>query len=251
MMPIRRKRDRKHAISPAVIEQFRQEIRSGYPWLHAKAGQRVFGHFDLIALIQGYHYDLCEFWQDEDDEEVPRFLWSKLKPDIMEQHVKRIPGTRPSSWWRFDAAAKLRIVDYERERSVGVYNGKQIMRKVPKEEWEPIFENERTYLERLKLFTDFEKEIFRKFGEIVIVHVSRGEFGNCNACWHQAKDLAVKMHFDLDSAVSPDDDFWLPGELVFDCQHREKWRQNSIFAGTEWLHMWSVFAEPETVKTIA
>jgi hypothetical protein len=94
----------------------------------------------------------------------------------------------------------------------------------------PEFETEHAYLTRLGLLTPIEKEIFAKYGDIVFARVSSGIFGQCQGCWTQAREAAKEIDFNLDAAVLPYGDiFWLPSDLIFECEHREDWNREGIF----------------------
>lgn len=150
-MPRRKQRTRNRRLSDSIVAQLRQSICAGVPWVHV--GFDVIGRLDLLALIKGCHFaGLCHFWTDENDEETPRFLWDELQDEIMEQHVKRRPGTRPHCWWLFDAPEDLRVVRIDPEY-IACDEGR-------------IYETEHEYLTRLDLLTDHEKRIFEKYGGI-------------------------------------------------------------------------------------
>jgi hypothetical protein len=102
MMPRRRQKTRNRRVSDAVIERLRAEIAAGHPWLHAKSNESVEGQFDLLGLVFGAWYRFSHFI-DEDSDDSVREMWDALRDDILTEHAKRRPGTRPSAWWRFQA----------------------------------------------------------------------------------------------------------------------------------------------------
>ena len=79
------------------------------------------------------------------------------------------------------------------------------------------------------VLTPIEKEIFDKYGDIVLARISSGMFGKCDFCWSKARAAAKKIDFNLDTHVLPYDSFWLPINLIFDCEHREEWNREGIF----------------------
>ena len=170
------------------------------------------GRMELLGLVKGHWYGLSNI--DENDDETIRALWSELQDDILQQHVRRRPGTRPSAWWRWEAPEPRRTVELIDEDDGEPYEGE---------------ESQHAYLTRLNLLTPIEKEIFDKYGDIVLARISSGMFGKCDQCWTEARAAAKKIGFDLDAAVLPCDSFWLPTRLIFDCEHREEWNREAIF----------------------
>jgi hypothetical protein len=76
----------------------------------------------------------------------------------------------------------------------------------------------------LKLLTADENKLFKKHEDILIVRVSSGEYGKCSECWREAEEIGEKIGFDLRGAVIPNNYFWLPEDLVFECDHNELYR---------------------------
>ena len=48
--------------------------------------------------------------------------------------------------------------------------------------------------------------------------VSVGVFGKCEPCWNQAREIAQKIDFDINSAIQFEE-FWIPDALFFNCEH--------------------------------
>jgi hypothetical protein len=239
-MPRRRYRER-HRISDNVFLQMQDAIEDGYPWLlHNSA---IVGFGELLALVFGFHYEtLCDFWQDSKDEDTPREIWDRLGETIVAEHAARRPGTRPAGWWRFDSTEPLRFLGLDRSHAgephpaVEDFDGKfkkaiaaQSLEKYGLQEIHLgachiksllILETERTYLTRHKLLTPGEKEIFKKFDDVEFVRVTIGHNGECAQCWNTAREIAGKIDFDIERGVLRDQMFWLPTELLFDCDHR-------------------------------
>jgi hypothetical protein len=209
-MPRRRQKTRNRRVSDLVIERLRQAIAVGVPWV---TRDDMAGRMELLGLVSGHWYGLSHF-VDEDDDDSIRELWHMLRDDILEQHTKRRPGTRPSAWWRFQATELRRTVELIDDEDGEPYEAE---------------ESQREYLTRMDLLTPIEKEIFDKYGDIVLARISSGMFGKCEFCWTAARAAAKKIGFDLDAAVLPCDSFWLPTRLIFDCEHREEWNREAIF----------------------
>jgi hypothetical protein len=209
-MPKRRQKTRNRRVSDSVIGQLRQAIAAGVPWL---TRDDMGGRMELLGLVSGHWYGLSHFVDENDDESI-RELWEALRNDIIEQHTRRRPGQRPSAWWRFEAPEPRRTVELIDEDDGEPYEAE---------------ESQREYLTRLNLLTPIEKEIFDKYGDIVLARISSGMFGKCESCWTEARAAAKKIDFNLDAQVLPYDNFWLPSDLIFDCLHREEWSREGIF----------------------
>ena len=65
---------------------------------------------DLLGLVTGLWYPLCDFVDPEDNGEAQRFLWGELREDIMREHLKRPPGSRPWGWWALEDREPRRLV---------------------------------------------------------------------------------------------------------------------------------------------
>ena len=201
-MPRRMKKIRSRRASDPALERMREAIAAGYPWRYADG--RVFGYFDLLLMTKGYSYGFEDFIT-QGDEESKRALWEDLRGDILSQHVKLRPGTRPWAWWQYDKPELRRLLRIDPDL-LACDEGR-------------IFEDDLEYLTRLCLLTDTEKEIFEKFGDVEFVRVSSGKIGECEPCWQQAKAIAAEIAFDLDRVSFPYSTFWVPEDLLFDCEH--------------------------------
>jgi hypothetical protein len=247
-MPVRRKRarSRNRRISHSVVAQLRESIARGYPWIH-DAADHMPGHGELIGLVYGHWYEFALDFVDEGDDESIHALWEDLSGAIIAEHSKRRPATRPAGWWRFDAPELRRCLGRDRDdddddEGNGHDDGRLPAAEDPNlPEWAKgtylgrprvddgyAYETQREYLERLGLLSDDEKMLLEKYGDIVFVRISSGDYGECEPCWTKAREVAKKIDFDLDPQVLPYDTFWLPEKLIFDCEHRE-WNRESIF----------------------
>ena len=110
-MPRRRSTTRRRS-DDRVIEGMRAMIHAGIPWRHPASKEERFGHFDLIALVAGHFYPFVEFCTEE-DEASQRALWEVLRDDILAQHVKAQPGTRPWAFWIFETTERRRCWGYD------------------------------------------------------------------------------------------------------------------------------------------
>jgi hypothetical protein len=209
-MPRRRQKTRNRRLSDSAIGQLRQAIAVGVPWV---TRDDMGGRMELLGLISGCWYGLSHLIDENDDDSI-RALWSEFHDEILEQHTRRRPGTRPSAWWRYEAPEPRRTVELIDEDDGEPYEAE---------------ESQREYLTRMDLLTPIEKEIFDKYGDIVLARISSGMFGKCDQCWKKARAAAKKIDFNLDAQVLPYNNFWLPSDLIFDCLHREEWSREGIF----------------------
>jgi hypothetical protein len=205
-MPQRRE-TLKRQVSGQIIERYRELIHAGCPWLYQIEGP---GRMDLIGLVTGSYFDfgtnLCK------DDESKREVWNALRKDILEEHIRRRPGRRPSAWWQFEAPEPKRVVHTEPDWKACGPEGYQ------------EYECGTDYLKRLNLLTPDEKKLFKKYQDILIVRVASGEYGKCDQCWREAEEIGRRMEFDLTTAVIQYNYFWLPADLVFECEHNELYR---------------------------
>jgi hypothetical protein len=151
-MPYRQRVDRR--ADDRILEELRTAIAAGCPWDH-NARPPAKGFADLIYLVRGLFYsiaDYIEFTRSEVGKAIPSresavALWEGLREDILAEHIKHSPGTRPFSWWNFE--------DREPRRVVGIddlmvpHNGGKIL------------EDETDYLKRFKLLNELEKRHLR------------------------------------------------------------------------------------------
>jgi hypothetical protein len=209
-MPVRKKTTRTRRLNENVVSDLRAWIRSGEPWTIYGFGSRepIFGDGDVKGLIDitfDFSLDLC---RNGDDEEMFKLLWQELGDDILAEHIKYDPGTRPAGWWRFapEADEARRMVEIVDEDDGEAYQQE---------------ETERAYLERNELLTDYEKELFARFGEVIRVRrAAAATIANCEECWNIARATAADIGFDLLGAIKFEK-FWIPRALFFVCQHRE------------------------------
>jgi hypothetical protein len=221
-----------------VIERLRASIAAGHPWLHEKSNERFEDQFDLLGLVSGHWYGFSHFIDENDDDSI-RELWETLRDEILTEHAKRRPGTRPSAWWRWEALELRRVLrracinpEHDDDCDGGHDNDddgrlpasedpnlpewcKETSLGVPHVYDGYVYESQRIYLERLRLLTPIEKSIFEKYGDIVFARISSGECGKCESCWTEARKTATGIDFDLGAAVLQFDTFWLPAQPGF------------------------------------
>jgi len=148
-MPVKRRiSKRREEISPAALAYLRDEP------LPADANP-----FEVLMLEYG------------EDREIA-LLWAECRKEILSEWIVKHPGTRPNSWWRFDAPAPARqrvggVGDPQfhapplwygvprswcRAGTPGAYYGMAIDPAHP-----PIFESQATFLERHNLLLPGER----------------------------------------------------------------------------------------------
>jgi len=199
-MPRKKVRALRKGISDRVIERLREMIRSGIIWTDDGLPHVCLGDGDVWGLMSGCFFEFClDFCTTEKDEETKKLLWEKLRDDIVREHVKFIPTTRPWAWWEWEKPEPLRMVE-------------------DPEDDEPIHETQAEYLRRLGLLTPEEKIIVRKYERIAYVSISQGDFGKCAPCWDKASTTASELDFDLNASIKFQK-FWIPRALFFHCEH--------------------------------
>jgi hypothetical protein len=62
---------------------------------------------DLIFLVKGFHY-FTDFLTGPDDVETATEIWSELRENILTEHIRREPFSRP---WAFDSTHALMKTD--------------------------------------------------------------------------------------------------------------------------------------------
>jgi hypothetical protein len=97
----------------ADLQKLREIIASGKPW--TQKGGEFGGYFDVYGLISGHFFDFALHYCREHDEGSQRELWLELGGDILAQHVKHAPGTRPWGWWKWEAPEMRRVVGIDRD----------------------------------------------------------------------------------------------------------------------------------------
>jgi hypothetical protein len=130
-------------ISEMIIERLRQNIHAGVPWRQPETQDEKLGYGDLIFLDSGRHYAIaCDFIHEKDDIETITDLWSDLRQDIIDQHIKHKPKSRPWAWWREDREQR-RLIRIDKNM-LACNEGR-------------IYETEGEYLKRHGLLTSEEK----------------------------------------------------------------------------------------------
>jgi hypothetical protein len=208
-------------------------ISSGIIWTDCGLPHVCLGDGDVWALVTGSFFEFClDFCATEEDDETKKLLWEKLRDDIVREHIKYIPTTRPWAWWRFDSTEPRRVLglDHDPDESNGhdsddlpavVEDPKELYFGLPSHYDGYVYETERDYLKRLDLLTDSEKQIFAKYGDICLVRAAVGAHRECAHCWEEAEKIGAKMDFDLKAAIIEHGEFWIPRECVFPCPHDE------------------------------
>jgi hypothetical protein len=106
-MPVRSETGKAKRLNQKIIENLRELVRSGVPWVQP-GDPLPRGYCDLLALVTGLFYftDFIRITNPkhgaEEDRETQLFLWSELRQDIIDEHIKHRPGTRPWSWWHLE-----------------------------------------------------------------------------------------------------------------------------------------------------
>jgi hypothetical protein len=95
------------------LQKLRQIIANGEPWTR-KRGE-LSGYSDVYELVSGHFYDCTLHYCHEHDEDSQRALWEELKDDIVREHLKYSPGTRPWAWWKWEAPEMRRVVGVDRD----------------------------------------------------------------------------------------------------------------------------------------
>jgi hypothetical protein len=199
-MPRKKVRALRKGISDRVIERLREMIRSGIIWTDCGLPHVCLGDGDVWGLVRGCFFEFyLDFCTTEEDDETKKLLWEKLRDDIVREHIKYMPATRPWGWWQWEKPEPLRMVENP-------------------EDDEPIHETQAEYLGRLSLLTPEEKIIIRKYGALAHVTISQGDLGKCKTCWEKTGTMARKLDFDLNAAAQFQK-FWIPKAIFFNCEH--------------------------------
>jgi hypothetical protein len=167
-MPVRKKTSLSKRLNQRVLDEMRETIASGAPW-EKGGGNRGQGFFDVFGLVSGSFFDFGLRYCQQHDEESQKALWQELRQEILAEHIKRQPGTRPWGWWKFDAPQMRRVIGVDKD-TVGEESGLPAFEdpSLPghfKENYfgRPnvcdgfVYETEGAYLARLKLLTAEEK----------------------------------------------------------------------------------------------
>ena len=108
-MPKRKGVTQASRFNDKAIVALKEIIAQGQPWTESNE-RRPHGFFDLFGLIRGSFFGFALHYCHEDDEESQERLWQALRDDILGEHIKHAPCTRPWAWWRFDAPETRRVV---------------------------------------------------------------------------------------------------------------------------------------------
>jgi hypothetical protein len=125
-----------------IIEDLREAIAAGIPWT-IPTNPPTRGYADLIFLVEGLYYPICDFIHSTDDIENIIAIWSEIREDCLREHIARRPGSRPAAWWRFEDREPRRVVEID-EKMRACNDGK-------------ILESEEEYLERHGLLRKKER----------------------------------------------------------------------------------------------
>lgn len=99
-MPRRNEPPRSGRLNEQTITQLAENVRGGLPFRQPQAIHEERGYGDLIFIDSGGYYPIaCDFIHGKDDTETLVAIWSELREDIIDQHIKHRPGTRPWGWW--------------------------------------------------------------------------------------------------------------------------------------------------------
>jgi hypothetical protein len=151
-MPIRSETGKAKRLNQKIIDELRELVRSGVPWVQP-GDPLPRGYCDLLALVTGLFYftDFIRVTNPkrgaEQDRETQIFLWSELREDILKQHIKREPGNRPWAWWYLEDRESRRVVEID-ENMLACNEGR-------------VYESQHDYLERLGLLTKEKKATTR------------------------------------------------------------------------------------------
>jgi hypothetical protein len=133
--------------SDRIIDELRESVLAGIPWIIPVKPPRGYG--DLIFIVTGHHYPIaCDFIHVKDDTETTMAIWSELREDILREHIKHRPGTRPWAWWKLEDREERRVVEID-EKMTASDGGR-------------IYESEADYLARLGLLRRKEREALRE-----------------------------------------------------------------------------------------
>jgi hypothetical protein len=133
---------RSKRINDRILEELRKMVLAGIPWVQPPMGSPARGYADLIFIVTGLYYPVCDFIHGKDDTEALVAIWSELREDIIDQHIKHQPRSRPWAWWREDREQR-RVVAIDK-KMLACNEGR-------------IYESEHDYLKRLSLLTPEEK----------------------------------------------------------------------------------------------
>jgi hypothetical protein len=84
-MAIRKEMSRTRRIDAQIIEPLRVMVLAGIPWRQPERGEfgKSGGYSDLIYIVTGHYYPVCDFIRAKDDYETIGEIWSELREDIL------------------------------------------------------------------------------------------------------------------------------------------------------------------------
>lgn len=83
------------------VEDMRSMIAAGVPWNAVPHYDRMKGRADLIFLVSGFFY-FSDYLHGANDVETATEIWGELRQDILDEHARYRPGSRPWSWWAIE-----------------------------------------------------------------------------------------------------------------------------------------------------
>ena len=104
-MPTRKETARVRRLSDRDLQEMRTAIAAGVPWNQPIGDCR--GYADLIYLVTGLYYPVCDFIHGKTDIETASEIWWELREAIMEEHIKRNPLTRPWAFYNLEEREPL------------------------------------------------------------------------------------------------------------------------------------------------
>jgi hypothetical protein len=227
-------------VTDKTIANLHEFIRQGIPWDVDNKYRANEGVFELRGFVTG-HFFFTTLFHDEGDEEAKRRIYEAVKAEFVPTHAHHRPGLRPWAWWEWDAPEPRRVIqrdclDPEHDDDCDGSHGD--IDRLPAAEdpklpaWAKelyfgrpasydgfLYETQYDYLERLNLLYPEEIAIFAKYSTVINVRMQQGELAKCDPCWDRARQIAKQIDFDLESAAQRFE-FWIPGDLFLDCEHR-------------------------------
>jgi hypothetical protein len=151
-MPIRSETGKAKRLNQKIIDELRELVRCGVPWVQPH-DPLPRGYCDLLALVTGLFYftDFIRVTNPkrgaEEDRETQLFLWSELRQDILDEHIRRKPCSRPWGWWHLEDRESLRVIEIDKNM-LACNEGR-------------VYESEQEYLQRHHLLLAGEKAATR------------------------------------------------------------------------------------------
>jgi hypothetical protein len=161
-MATRKELTRVRRIDDRILEGLRGSIRRTVPWI-IPVELPARGHADLIFLVEGLYYPVCDYIRSVKDEEISKEIWWELRQDILNEHIKHRPLTRPWSFYALEDREPRRRPD--RKPCKCPLDGRQHPGLPPQSmSWfgrirgcRCEYESEASYLKRLRLLLPDEK----------------------------------------------------------------------------------------------